>query len=66
MTAEDIRNLTDQELIKKEADFRLDLFNLRVKIATHQDTNVSKVNILRKDLARLLTIKKERELGIRR
>ena len=66
MTAEDIRNHTDQELIKKEADFRLDLLNLRVKIATHQDTNVSKVNILRKDLARLLTIKKERELGIRR
>ena len=57
---------SDEELMKKERDTKEELFNLRVQIATNQTTNVARVRKLKKDLARVLTLKKERELGIRR
>ena len=62
----EIRELSDEELMKKERDTKEELFNLRVQIATNQTTNVARVRKLKKDLARVLTLKKERELGIRR
>ncbi|HWP94058.1 MAG TPA: 50S ribosomal protein L29 [Thermodesulfobacteriota bacterium] len=62
----EIRELSDEELMKKERDTKEELFNLRVQIATNQTTNVARVRKLRKDLARVLTLKRERELGIRR
>jgi large subunit ribosomal protein L29 len=62
----EIRELSDEELMKKERDTKEELFNLRVQIATNQTTNVARVKKLKKDLARVLTLKRERELGIRR
>ncbi len=62
----EIRELTGEELIKKENETREELFNLRVQLATNQTTNVSRVGKLKKDLARLITIKRERQLGTRR
>jgi large subunit ribosomal protein L29 len=62
----EIRELSDEELMKKERDTKEELFNLRVQIATNQTTNVARVRKLKKDLARVLTLKRERELGIRR
>ncbi|MGH7807584.1 MAG: 50S ribosomal protein L29 [Thermodesulfobacteriota bacterium] len=62
----EIREFTDEELNKKENDIREELFNLRVQLATNQTTNVSRIRKLKKDLARLLTIAREREHGIRR
>lgn len=58
----EIRELRDHELTKKATDVREELFNTRILIATNQSTNVAKVNKLRKDLARILSIIKEREL----
>ena len=62
----EIREFTDEELNKKENDIREELFNLRVQLATNQTTNVSRIRKLKKDLARLLTIAREREHGIMR
>ncbi|HXG30059.1 MAG TPA: 50S ribosomal protein L29 [Thermodesulfobacteriota bacterium] len=62
----EIRELSDDELKKKEDDTRQELFNLRVQLATNRTTNVARVRKLKRDLARILTIKRERELGIRR
>jgi large subunit ribosomal protein L29 len=62
----EIREFTDEELNKKKKDIREELFNLRVQLGTNQTTNVSRISKLKKDLARLLTIARERERGIRR
>jgi len=62
----EIRELGDEELRKKENDTREELFNLRIQLATNQTTNVARVRKLKRDLARILTVKRERELGIRR
>lgn len=62
----EIREFTEEELNKKGNDIREELFNLRVQLATNQTTNVSRIRKLKKDLARLLTIAREREHGIRR
>jgi large subunit ribosomal protein L29 len=66
MKPSEIRELSDDELKRKESDTREEIFNLRIQIATHQTTNVSRIKKLKKDLARVLTITRERELGIRR
>jgi large subunit ribosomal protein L29 len=62
----EIREFTEEELNKKENDIREELFNLRVQLATNQTTNVARIRKLKRDLARLLTIVREREHGIRR
>ncbi|MCH8028461.1 MAG: 50S ribosomal protein L29 [Candidatus Dadabacteria bacterium] len=66
MNAEQFRNLTDEELAKKEDDLRQEIFNLRVQFATQRSTNVARMGLLKKDFARILTVKRERELEIRR
>ena len=63
MKAEELRGLNDEELDKKEEEIRRELFNLRVQLATQQLTNVARIRALRKDLARVLTVKRERELA---
>ncbi len=63
MKAEELRGLSDEELDKKEEEIRRELFNLRVQLATQQLTNVARIRALRKDLARVLTVKRERELA---
>lgn len=62
MTTEEIRNLSDEELEKKAQDLIDDIFNIRIQIATQQNTNVAKVKSLKKDYARVITIKRERTL----
>jgi large subunit ribosomal protein L29 len=62
----EIREFADEELNKKENDIREELFNLRIQLATNQTTNVARIRKLKRDLARLLTIVREREHGIRR
>ena len=64
--ADEIRELSDDELTRKENETRQELFNMRVQLATQQTTNVARVKMLRRDLARILTLKTERKLDIRR
>jgi large subunit ribosomal protein L29 len=64
--AGEMRELSDDELRRRESETRQELFNLRVQLATQQTTNVARVKMLRRDLARILTLKTERKLDIRR
>ncbi len=66
MKPAETRDLSGEELKKKERDLKEELFNLQVQLSTRQTTNVSRVKKLKRDLARVLTVMRERELGIRR
>jgi large subunit ribosomal protein L29 len=66
MKSSEIRELKDDELKRKERDIREELFNLRVQLSTRQATNVGRIKKLKKDLARVLTIRREKEFGIRK
>ncbi|MCH7518779.1 MAG: 50S ribosomal protein L29 [Candidatus Dadabacteria bacterium] len=63
MKAQEIRELSQDELINKESELREEIFNLRIQIATQQTTNVARIRILKRDLARVFTIKKEKGLN---
>jgi len=63
MKAQEIRELSQDELINKETELREEIFNLRIQIATQQTTNVARIGNLKRDLARVLTIKKEKGLN---
>ena len=62
---EEIRALSDEELGRKLADLKAELFNLRFQAATGQVENPMRMRAIRKDIARIKTIMRERELGIR-
>ncbi len=63
MKAKELREKTLEELKGKEADFKKELFNLRMQHATGQGENPMMLRLLRKDVARVKTIiaQKERE-----
>lgn len=63
MKAQEIRNLTDEELGKRETELREEIFNLSIQVATQQSTNVARIGNLKKDLARVLTIKQEKGIN---
>ena len=63
MKAQEIRDLTQDELGKRETELKEEIFNLKVQIVTQQTTNVARVRTLRRDLARVLTIKKEKGIN---
>lgn len=63
MKAQEIRELTNEELDKREIELKQEIFNLRIQIATQQTTNVARIGNLKKDLARVITIKKEKGLN---
>jgi large subunit ribosomal protein L29 len=62
MKTEDIRELTDRELRQKREDDRLELFNLRFNIETRKIKNHQRIPIVKRDIARVNTILREREL----
>jgi large subunit ribosomal protein L29 len=63
---EEICVLSDKELAEKIETMRRELMDLRFKLATRQLTNHRELVKAKKDIARLLTVKSERELGITR
>lgn len=63
MKTKDIRALQTGELETKLDDAREELFKLRFQIATGSLTNTSRLNVLKRDIARLLTIVREREIA---
>ncbi len=60
--AEELRNMTPEELRKLERDADEELFNLRMQVATGQNPNNARIRLLRRELARILTVKREQEL----
>ncbi|NLW22800.1 MAG: 50S ribosomal protein L29 [Tissierellia bacterium] len=64
MKAKEIRQMTDQQLNEKLKELKSELFNLRFQLATGQLDNPMRIKAVRKDIARIKTIVRERELGI--
>ncbi len=62
MKAEEIRLLADTELAQKVKDSRVELFNLRFQLATGQLDNPGRIAAVKKDIARLLTESRAREI----
>ena len=65
MKAEEIRALSTEELAKQLEEAHQELFNLRFRAATRQLVNHREIPRVRRNIARLKTIIRERELGIR-
>lgn len=65
MKATEYRKLTPDELNGKLVDLKAELFNLRFQQATGQLQNAVRLNECRKDIARVKTILRERELNIK-
>ncbi len=63
-TAAEIRDLNDDELVRRLAESKEELFNLRFQVATGQLDNNRRLHTVRKDIARIYTVMRERELGI--
>jgi large subunit ribosomal protein L29 len=61
MKASEIRELTENELNKKRAELAEEIFNLRIQVSTQQTTNFARISKLKKDLARVLTVIREKE-----
>ena len=62
MKAEEIRALSPEELEKQLEEAHRELFNLRFRLATRQLVNTSEIRKVKKKIARMETIKREREL----
>ena len=62
MKAKEIRELSNDDLRVKLKEGRSELFNLRFQMATSQLDNTSRIKLVKKDIARVLTEIREREL----
>ena len=64
LVAADLRTSTEEELDSKLAEAKTELFNLRFQAATGQLESHGRLHAVRKEIARIYTVKRERELGI--
>ena len=62
MQIDEIRKLTDDELQKSLEDSQRSLMNLQFRKATMQLTNVVEIKFVRKDIAKIQTILKQRQI----
>ena len=62
--AAELRELSETELISRLREAKAELFNLRVQGATGQLDNHRRLQVVRRDIARIYTIMRERELGL--
>jgi large subunit ribosomal protein L29 len=62
MKADKIRNLTEDELLHQERDLNDQLFKLKFQLNMGQTESLKKIRGLRRDIARVKTIAREREL----
>ena len=62
MKAGELRPLENADLTRRDSDLRQELFNLRFQFATRQLTNSARFRQVRRDIARIETIMREREL----
>jgi large subunit ribosomal protein L29 len=58
--ADELRELSIEEIQKKEKDLRQELFNLRFQQATHQLENIMRIRAVRRSIARAKTVLAEK------
>ncbi|MFZ0170991.1 MAG: 50S ribosomal protein L29 [Acidimicrobiales bacterium] len=63
-TAAELRELDDDELENRLINARKELFNLRFQAATGRLDNSARTGAVRRDIARLLTVMRDREAGL--
>jgi len=63
ITTVELRELSDDELADRLAEVKQDVFTLRFQIATGQAENTSLLGVAKRDVARILTILREREIA---
>jgi large subunit ribosomal protein L29 len=64
MKSSELRGLSHDDLQQQLKDGRTELFNLRFQQATSQLDNTARINIVKKDIARVLTEIRSRELNV--
>ena len=64
MDAEKLRNLTDAELVHQQRELNDQLFRLKFQLKMGQTESLNKIRGLRKDVARIHTVMREKQLGI--
>lgn len=64
MKAKELREMTTAELESKLAELKKDLFFLRMQHATNQLDNPLRINVVKKDIARIKTVIREKETAI--
>ena len=65
MNVKDYRELSDADLAKQLEEAHQELFNLRFRVSTKQLVNHRELRNVSKNIARIKTLQRERELGIR-
>lgn len=63
MKGKELKELTKEELLKKKKDFKEEAFNLRFQHSTGQLENTARIKLIRKDIARIETVLREKELN---
>jgi len=63
MKTEKLKELSDEELKNQERDITEQMFRLRFQLATGQTEGLNKLRSLKKDVARIKTIRRQRELS---
>jgi large subunit ribosomal protein L29 len=66
LKARELRDLSDEELVRRLAEGRENLFNLRFQLATGALENTARLQLAKRDIARILTIQAERENTLER
>jgi large subunit ribosomal protein L29 len=66
LRARDLRDLTDDELEHQLAERRQELFNLRFQGATGALENSARLKLAKREIARILTVRTEREMNANR
>ena len=61
MKAKDLNELDNEQLVQRLADTRKELFNIRFQSATGALENTTRLKLARREIARILTVKNERE-----
>ncbi len=61
MKAKEIRELSDEELERKLTDTRQELFNLRFQSVTGALENPARITLVKRDIARIITVRAERQ-----
>lgn len=65
LTVDKLATMDEAELAEKLRDAKAELFNLRFQSATGQLENSARLKAVKRDIARIYTVLRERELGIR-
>lgn len=64
MNTSELRDLSDTELVEQLARLKQELFNLRFQLVTGQLDNPRRLKQVRHDIARVLTVQRQRELSV--